>query len=413
MQADYVIVGAGPAAVAAAETLRKNDAEKSILMVDGEAGAPYSRMAIPYVLTGQIDEAGTALRSQQNHYDDLGVTMIHARVSKVDGKAKQLTFEDGKTCKFEKLLIATGASPVNPPIKGLDLDGVHHCWTLEDARAIAGRATKGSKVVLIGAGFIGCIILEALIAKGASLTVVEAEDRMVPAMMNETAGGMIKSWCESKGIAVLTSTRVDGVEQKGEGLNVSLNNGSSLDADLLVVATGVKANIGFLDGSGIETDEGIKVNHCLRTNVADVYAAGDCAQAPDFSTGGWSGQAIQPTATEHGHIAALNMSGNEAAYNGSLLMNVLDTVGLISASFGDWQGVEGGDSVEVVDKDHYRYTLLNFDGDVLIGAMMLGRTTNIGVVRGLIQTRAKLGIWKDRLKEDPNLLAQAYIASLT
>ncbi|MCP5088209.1 MAG: NAD(P)/FAD-dependent oxidoreductase, partial [Rhodobacteraceae bacterium] len=167
---------------------------------------------------------------------------------------------------------------------------------------------------------------------------------------------------------------------------------------------------GFLDGSGIDTDEGVLVNDMLETSISGVFAAGDCAQGPDFSTGGNAVHAIQPTATEHGHIAALNMTGNRASYQGSLNMNVLDTVGLISTSFGQWQGVEGSENVELIDAGSFRYTYLAFDDDCLVGAVTLGRTNNIGVMRGLIQSRIKLGEWKDKLLADPNRLVEAYIA---
>ncbi len=411
MQADYVILGAGPAGVAAAETLRGADPDGSILLLAGEEAPPYSRMAIPYVLTGLIGEPGTYLRKGDGYYDASSIQVHHARATGIDTGAGTLALDDGGSCSYGKLLIATGASPVRPPVDGLDLPGVHHCWTLEDARAIAGRAGEGSKVVLMGAGFIGCIILESLAARGTELTVVEAEDRMVRRMMNATAGALIKKWCEAKGMTVHTSTRVTKISSDGDGLKVDMDNGGSQTADLVVVATGVAANTGFLEASGIQIDEGIKVNDRLESSIAGIYAAGDCAQGPDFSTGGWSVHAIQPTAAEHGRIAALNMAGRQAAYKGSLNMNVLDTAGLISSSFGEWQGVDGGETAETLDAAHYRYTHLAFEGDRLIGALTLGRTENIGILRGLIQSRTSLGTWKQRLIENPNRIAEAYIAN--
>jgi NADPH-dependent 2,4-dienoyl-CoA reductase/sulfur reductase-like enzyme len=304
----YVVVGAGPAGVVAAETLRQKAPSKEVLMIGDEAEPPYSRMAIPYVLTGLIGEQGTYLRKRENHYDLSGIGYLQGTVSSVDPVAKNLTLSDGTKQSYEKLLIATGASPIEPPVSGLDLPAVHHCWTLEDARAIMSHADEGDPVVMIGAGFIACIILEALIGRGVDLTVVEALDRMVPRMVDETAGNMIKRWCEDKGVTVETSTRVTAVREGADGrLSVELDSGKTISARLVVVAAGVKSNTDFLDGSGIKIEDGIIVNHKLETSVADVYAAGDCAQGPDFSTGGWSVHAIQPTAVDHGRIAALNM----------------------------------------------------------------------------------------------------------
>lgn len=409
----YVIIGAGPAGVSAADTLRKADPAAAIVMIGSEPEPPYSRMAIPYVLTGIIVEQGTYLRKEDGHYVTSKIDYRQGTVTSIDAAKKLLKLADGSTQAYTKLLIATGASPVKPPIEGLDLPAVHHCWTLADCRNIAKYAEKGADVVLMGAGFIGCIIMEALAERGVNLTVVEALDRMVPRMMNEPAGNMIKSWCEKKGVRVFTSTKVTKLEDSGDKddtLSVSLDNGEKIPAHLVVVATGVRSNIGFLEGSGVKIDQGIMVDECLRSSVDDIYAAGDCAQGPDFSTGGWAVHAVQPTAVDHGRIAALNMAGKPAPYKGSLNMNVLDTVGLISASFGKWDGIDGGDHVEAIDAENFRYMRLEFNGDKIVGALSLGRTDQIGVLRGLIQTEVSLGPWKDKLMADPHLIADAFVA---
>jgi len=406
----HVIVGAGPAGVIAAETLRAADTGADITIIGDEPEPPYSRMAIPYVLTGKIDEPGTYLRKGEGHFDKLNIKVVHSRAEKVDPGANSVTV-DGKNVSYDRLLIATGSRPVKPPIPGLDLPGIHHCWTLEDSRHIAGLAKKGAKVVLMGAGFIGCIILEALVERGTELTVVEMGDRMVPRMMNRSAGNMIRRWCEKEGVTVYTGTRADGVDQAGEGLKVTLSNGKTLDADLVVVATGVAPNTEFLDGSGIKTDIGILVNEYLETSVPGIYAAGDVAEGFDFSTGARAVQAIQPTAADHARAAALNMSGARTRFQGSLGMNVLDTLGLISTSFGLWNGVGGGERAEAMDEENFRYVSLEFDEDQLVGAITLGHTDHVGVLRGLIQTGTHLGAWKQRLMEDPTRVMEAYLAA--
>ncbi len=412
--ARYVIVGAGPAGVIAAETLRAADPAGDVLMIAGEPGPPYSRMAIPYYLTGMIDEAGTTLRKGAGHYDGLGIRLRHARVERVDPAAGRLALAGGGSVRFERLLLATGAHPIRPPIEGLDLAGVHPCWTLEDARNIIRLAEPGAHVVLLGAGFIGCIILEALVARGVVLTVVEMGDRMVPRMLDAAAGGMLKRWCESKGVNVLTSTSISRIAPAaGNGedtLSVSLSDGQTLPAHLVVMAAGVRSNMAMLEGTGIDTDQGVLVDRHLRSSHPRVYAAGDVAQGPDFSTGGFSVHAVQPTAADHGRIAALNMAGGEAEYKGSLVMNVLDTIGLVSCSFGRWQGADGGDRAERIDEDAYKYINLQFEDDRLIGAISLGRTDWVGVLRGLIQTEVPLGPWKDKLITDPHRIAEAYLA---
>lgn len=406
----HVIVGAGPAGVVAAETIRKLQPKAEVTLVGGEPGEPYARMAIPYVLTGKIEEEGARLRKGPDFYKSLDIRVVAGRAAKLDAQKRELTLADGAKLPYDRLLIATGASAIKPPVPGLDLPGVHHCWTLDDARAIVARAKKGADVVLVGAGFIGCIILESLVARGVKLTVIESESRMLPKMMDEAGGTLVKRWCESKGVKILTSTRLKGVEKaSGDTLSVRLDKGAALSADLVVVATGVKANVDFLAGSGIAVDGGVIVDDRLRAQGDAVFAAGDCARGPDFS-GGFMVHAIQPTAAEHGRIAAVNMTGGDARYKGSLIMNVLDTAGLVSASFGHWQGGSGDEGSSALDANAFKYTHLSFADNRLVGALVIGRTDHIGAIRGLIQCRTALGAWKDKLMRDPTRVAEAFVS---
>jgi len=409
----HVIIGAGPSGVVAAEALRTLQPAAEITLVGEEPEAPYSRMALPYFLIKQIKEEGTHLRKGADHFAKLRITVLRERVTGIARSTKQVTLTNGHGLGYDKLLIATGSRPIAPPIPGMDLPGILNCWTLADARNIASRAQPGAKVLLMGAGFIGCIILEALAQSGADLTVVEMADRMVPRMMNDTAGNLIKSWCEQEGVKVHTSTRVTAIAKgTSHPLAVELSTGSRLEVDMIVSATGVKANIDFLAGAGLDTEHGILINEHMQTNDPDIYAAGDVAQGRDFSTGEYSVQAIQPTATEHAQLAARNMAGLKGAvHRGSVNMNVLDTLGLISSSFGLWMGKPGGDSAELLNRDRFKYLNLQFDEDMLVGATSLGMTQHIGVVRGLIQTKTRLGKWKDKLREDPTRLMEAYLAS--
>ncbi len=408
----YVVVGAGPAGVSVAEELRRQDPGGSILMLSGESEPPYSRMAIPYLLVGQVGESGTYLRQQEGYYEQTGIEYRQARVAQLDTDGKRIALQGGGQISYEKLCLATGAQPIKPPIPGLDRPRVHHCWTLQDARKIIEYAGKGSNVVLMGAGFIGCIILEALALRGVNLTVVEMGDRMVPRMLDPVAGTMLKSWCERKGVKVYTSTRITQINQgtNNETLQVELENGKQLTSDLVVVAAGVKSNLDYLEGSGLEVEQGILVDEYLQTSNPNVYAIGDVAQGPDFANGGRVVHAIQPTATDHGRFAALNMTGKSAPYRGSMQMNVLDTLGLISVSFGEWDGVPGGEQAVSCDQNGFRYIRLEFSDDRLVGAQCVGRTDHVGVIRGLIEGRVELGGWKEKLKHDPHRIMEAYIA---
>ncbi|WP_332750435.1 NAD(P)/FAD-dependent oxidoreductase [Hydrogenophaga sp.] len=428
----HVILGAGPAGVIAAETIRKHAPADTITLVGDEAEPPYSRMAIPYLLMGNVKETGTYLRKSLTHYADLRIDQVPGRATSVDTAARTVTLDNGAKLSFDKLLIATGSHPVRPPIPGMDSPGVHPCWTLEDARAIAALAQPGARVLQMGAGFIGCIIMEALAARGVELSVVEMGDRMVPRMMGPTAGGMIRDWCEKKGVKVYTGTKVEGIELASEpsgvvgriasaiglgssepakGLRVKLSGGQTVEADLVISATGVRPAIGFLKDSGITCLVGVLTDEHLQTNVPGIYAAGDCAEAFDKVSGKTIVSAIQPNAAEQARVAALNMVGQKADLKGVTQINVLDTLGMISTSFGNWEGVPGGEHAELTDKAGGRHLSLQFQGDVMVGCNSVGWTEHVGVMRGLVEGQVKLGDWKDRLMHDPTKLMDAYLAS--
>jgi NAD(P)H-nitrite reductase large subunit len=406
----HVILGAGPAGVIAAETIRKHRPGDQITIVGDEKEPPYSRMAIPYLLIGKIDESGTWLRKGSDHFAQQKIKLVQARAKSVDSAARTVSLDNADILRFDMLLIATGSTPVRPPIPGIDLPGVHPCWTLEDARKIMALAVKGARVLQMGAGFIGCIIMEALSARGVHLSVVEMGDRMVPRMMGPTAGGMIKDWCEQKGVEVFTGTRVEAIDA-GTPLSVRLSNGKRVPADLVISATGVKPAIGFLQDSGITCLLGILTDERMQTNVPGIYAAGDCAEAFDKISGKMMVSAIQPNAADQARVAALNMAGQHAVLPGVTQINVLDTLGLVSASFGDWQGVPGGEHVELTDRKAGRHLSLQFREDVMVGCNSIGWTEHVGVLRGLVEGQVKLGPWKDHLKNDPTRLMEAYIAS--
>lgn len=451
----HLILGAGPAGIIAAETLRKHAPDDSITVVGDEPEPPYSRMAIPYLLVGNVDEAGTYLRRDAEHLDKLGIALVRQRAVSVDAQGRSVTLDDGRVLPFDKLLIATGSQPVRPPIPGMDLPGVHPCWTLENARHIQELARPGAKVLQMGAGFIGCIIMEALAARGVELTVVEMGDRMVPRMMGPTAGNMIKDWCETKGVRVFTGTRVEAIEPVSKGaspaeaehvepqpglmnkltrsfgeadpaiaaavvqanntgtpsaMRVRLSNGQTLDADLVISATGVKPNVAFLEGSGIECKQGVLTDERMQTNVTGIFAAGDCAEAYDLATKIRVISAIQPNAADQAQVAAMNMLGRPVVLQRVTQINVLDTLGLISASFGDWEGVPGGEHVELTDASGFKHLSLQFDDERLVGCNSIGWTEHVGVMRGLVEGRIRLGEWRERLIDDPTLLTAAYIA---
>jgi NAD(P)H-nitrite reductase large subunit len=408
MTTKYVVIGAGPAGVRAVETLREHDPKSSITLVSGEPGEPYARMAIPYILNGSIDEHGALQRKTPQHYESLGIRYLNRKALRVVARADggQVELDDGTTLDYDRLLVATGSSPSLPPIPGTDLPGVVTCWTLEDARAIAAKLKPGARVVMVGAGFVAGVCMKALVGTGVQLSVIAGRaGQILRTMMTPVGSGMLQRWLEARGVDVITTGRTERIEP-GPRLVMDTR---TLEADLIILATGVRSNTSFLEGTGARIDQGIVIDDHMRTTVPCIYAAGDVAQGRDFSTGEWVVHALQPTATEHGRIAALNMVGKELPYRGSLSMNVLDTVGLISHTFGEWQGREGGEVVELADEARFLYTRLCFEGEHMVGAITIGQPRHVGALRGLIHSRRRLGPWKAELMRNPHKVMEAFV----
>jgi NAD(P)H-nitrite reductase large subunit len=222
---------------------------------------------------------------------------------------------------------------------------------------------------------------------------------------------MIKRWVEKQGVRVVTRAGVERIEPGASTpLTVTLTTGDQIDCELLIVAAGVAPNVAFLEGTDVHVAKGILVDDTMQTSVPGIYAAGDVAEAPDLFSGRHLVAAIQPNAADQARIAALNMAGQTARMSGVLAINVLDSMGMISSSFGEWQGVAGGEGVERTDEARGRYISLQFDGDVLVGATSIGLTDHVGALRGLIQARTRLGPWKERLLKTPTRFVEAFIA---
>lgn len=417
MPTHHVIIGGGPAATNAIETIREFDGGTSQITLVSDEPA-HSRMALPYWLAGKIPREQT-LTADDAYFRKLGVTArIGQRVARVDPQTKQLSLVDGSSVSFDNLLIATGSSPLRPSIPGAALPAVQPLWSLADTQGLLARVAGLAKprVVLVGAGFIGFIVLNAMFKRSWRLAVVEREAQVLPRMLDSGAAALVQDWLIERGVESHCGATVAAIREVDDGSAlVDLADGRSLPADVVVLATGVGANLAVVDGSGIAVDQGILVNDQMQTNVSHVYAAGDVAQGPVLF-GKPAIHAIQPTAVDHGRVAGANMAGHEVHYPGSLLMNVVDVCGLQTASFGNWND-DAAESMTISNPSGRVYRKLLWTGDQITGAIFAGRAndmgmlTDVGMVKGIMQTRTMLGAWKKFLADNPFDIRRAYVAS--
>jgi len=416
MATRHLIVGAGPAGINAIETLRAIDPDCEIALVCDEPA--YARMVLPYYLEGKIDERAV-MTGGDDWYSECGVdARLGVRVTAVDPAAKRVTLDDATELAYDRLLVATGSRAARPPIDGLDGAGVVNLWTLADANGFL--AEPRPHTVIVGAGFIAFTILDAIAARSDRLTILEIEDRVLPNMLDATGSALMSSHLERLGIDIRTGVRLEAIEQLAGKRRLRLSNGSDLECDAVVIAAGVAPNVEFLGNSGIELGEGrgagIRVDERLQTNVAGVYAAGDAAEAADLLSGERRVHAVQPTAVDHGRIAAANMAGLDVRYAGSLIMNILAAQGLEACSFGDWRGA-GRESTIVENAANRIYRKYTWDGDALVGGILVGPSAalsganDVGMLKGLIQTGVRLGPWRAYLEKNPIDLRRVYVAS--
>jgi len=413
----HVIVGGGTAGMNAITTIRQYDRGASeIILVAAEP--PYARMVLPYYLKGAISETHV-YTANASRLRELGVdAFIGRRATGLDAPGQTLRLDDETEIPYDNLLIATGSSPVRPPVTGADGAGVHSFWTLEQAQGVIRHIHQGCHVVMVGAGFIAFTILNAILALGAKLTVVEIAPQILPRMIDREGASVVATWLRDRGVSIQTGARLTSIEDAGGQKRVRFQNAADLLADVVIMATGIRANLDWLDGAGIEINRGIVVDDHLRSNVPNVYAAGDIAEGRDLVSGEAAVHAIEPTAMEHGRVAGANMAGQPIAHRGSLLMNIVEVQDLEIASFGLWDDAQA-EVFSAVRPERPAYRKLLWRGNRITGAMLLGRsqdvwtTNDVGMLKGLVQSGVDLGAWKAYLRQHLFEIKRAYITSGT
>jgi NAD(P)H-nitrite reductase large subunit len=413
----HLIIGGGTAGMNAMRTIREEESERSdITLVSAEK--PYSRMVLPYYLDRSIAESHVYTATAKVLAGWGVKTLLGRRAAGLDAAASACTLDDGTRIEYDDCLIATGSSPVRAPVPGADGAKVHSFWTLEQARGVLGEIAPGSHVVMVGAGFIAFTILNSILALGARLTVVEIAPRILPRMVDAGGALLVAKWLTEHGVNIRAGAVLTAIEDARGRKRLRFEHGSDLLADVVIMATGIRTNLEWLNGSGVVVERGVVVDDHLRSSVANVYAAGDVAEGRDLVTGAPTVHAIEPTAQEHGRVAGANMAGKNIAYRGSLLMNIVEVCHLDIASFGAWDDAEA-EVMTGLRPDRPAYRKLVWRGDRVIGAIILGpssdiwTTNDIGMLKGLVQSGSPVGRFKAHLARNPFDIKPAYIAART
>jgi NAD(P)H-nitrite reductase large subunit len=271
---------------------------------------------------------------------------------------------------------------------------------------------------MVGAGFISFTILNSILSLGAKLTVVELMPRILPRMVDDIGAGVVEDWLKGHGVAVRTNAKLARIEDVKGRKRLKFASGPDLTADVVIMATGIRTNLGWLKDSGVDVKQGIVVDEHLRSSIPNVYAAGDVAQGRDLITGQSAVHAIEPTAQEHGRVVGANMAGKDVRYRGSLIINIVEVCHLDAASFGAWDDAKA-EAISGLKKDRNAYRKLLFTGDRLTGAIIIGRsndiwtTNDVGMLKGLVQSGQAIGRYQDHLRRNPFDVKTVFIAAKT
>jgi phenylglyoxylate dehydrogenase epsilon subunit len=398
----YLIVGSSHAGLEALHAIRAYDAEGSLVMATRDSHLPYSPTILPYVVSGRSSPEKIKLRDEA-YFKNLKVEFAReAQLAKLDVKKKLATFADGRAWSYEKLLLATGAKPIVPPIKGLDQVSYHVMRSMDDALGLRQAMGKAKTAVVLGAGLIGTHGAENLAEAGLKVTVIEMQGQVLPGYFDQDGAAIIERAFTKHGIELIFG---HGAAEVKPGA-VILDDGREIPFDLLLVGTGVRPETGFLAGSGVEVNRGILVDEAMRASAADVWAAGDCAEAKLFQAEGKGVAGILPMAVEQGRIAGMGMAGDRAAkaFLGSVSINTYTFYGQQAISVG--AGIagpapEGAENLITSDpaKNVYRRIVLK-DGR-LMGAVGINVALDPGILWQLILRKVDLTPVREAFLADP------------
>ncbi len=397
MAKKYVIIGNGTAAVGCIEGIRAHDEKGSITVISAENHPAYCRPLISYYLEGKAVPERMSYRPD-NFYDKNNVKVIYGETAeKIDTDSKKIVLGTGEKVAYDSVCVAAGSRPLVPPFEGLDTVPVKFPFmTLDDAQNLESAISEDKDVFIVGAGLIGLKCAEGLYGRVKSITVCDLADRVLSSILDAETAEMMTKHIEEKGIKLMlsdTATKFGG--------NVAyMKSGEEVKFDVLVLAVGVRANISLVKDAGGECGRGITVDNHMATSIDNIYAAGDCTESMDYSSGNVKVMAIMPNAYMQGHCAGENMAGNVVAFDNAIPMNSLGMFGfhVMSAGTPDgelWEEKSDTHSKKLFTKD-----------DRLVGFILAGDTARAGIYTNLIRNGISLSsIDFDTIKTAPNIFS--------
>jgi len=386
---DYLIIGNGVAGTTAAENIRKTDKEGNITIMTGEELPFYHRIRLTEYISGEVAEDNLVARKKE-WYGNQNINLeLMTRITRAEDQEKVIITEDNRTLSYDRLLIATGSHSFIPPIKGSEKKGVFALRTIKDARDISAYAGKIEDVVLIGGGLLGLEAGNALRKLGKRVTVVEFFPRLLPRQLDVDGAKRLQGIMEEMGFSFRLDAKTQEITGGDQVDGVLLEGGEALSSEMVIISAGVRPNMELAENLGLDHDKGIKVGEHLRTNRADIYAAGDVTEFKGMVYGIW------PAAMEQGKIAGNNMAGGDMVYEGTVMANTLKVVGVDLASAGNIDAENEFKSQVFTDEKIYKKIVI--EDDRITGCIMLGDTKGFNKMTKAISERVDVSKIKDQI----------------
>jgi NAD(P)H-nitrite reductase large subunit len=401
----YIIIGAGVAGISAAEQVRRLDPDADVQVINGEAYPFYRRLSLSTYLQGHTTLESLMVK-QPHEYEALHISVVTARVQRVNPLAQEVTLTNGITLAYDGLVIATGGHAIAPPIKGLDLQGVRlGYWDLQDTLWFEEQFKTAKNAVIVGAGVLGLELADCCNKAGLKVTMLQLGDRLGEPLTDYAAGETIAKRVRDSGADFRLSTSATEIvgDENGHVVAVKASNGEEFPADFVAICCGIRPNAEFLEGSGIEVERGcIVVDEHLRTNFDTIYAAGDCTWIRSGTMVGWRPNRTWQVGTMQGMTAGMNLMGERLAYDEGLFYNAGVLYDLPYTLLGVFDPPEGEgftSSTYPSDRDPYGYFKLTFKDGKLVGALLLGRQKRTQVLRKIIEGEMVVTGFEDQLMD--------------
>jgi nitrite reductase (NADH) large subunit len=380
MTANVVIVGAGIAGVSAAESLRSVSPEAGITIISKEPELPYYRLNLTRYVAGEIGEDQLPIYPE-SWYREKNIRLLQeTEVSSILVESNTLEFCGGEKQDYDKLILAIGAHPFLPPFPGASREGVTSLRSLEHAKRILGMPLDGAKCVCIGGGLLGLEAAAAVARRGAEVTLLEGHGWLLPRQLNQKAGEILERHMGGAGITLRKHARTSEILGDERVRSIMLEDNTTLPADLVIIATGIRPNSYLARLAGLEVNNGIVVDNHLVSSHPNILAAGDVAEHRGTVYGIWGPSRYQ------GNIAGMNALGLGAEFGGIPRSNTLKVLGYDLLSIGQVQAEDASfDVVEQESGDNYSRFL--FRDNRLVGAILLGDTTLTAQAKNAVEKK--------------------------